>query len=63
MNKDILKNGRLTGLFLLAFLLFNHPVITIFNLDRFWFGMPLFYIYIFLVWILVISGIMAITGR
>jgi L-lactate permease len=45
---------RLIGLFLLGYLLFNHPLISLFNLPQMVLGIPLLYGYIFGVWILLI---------
>ncbi len=45
---------RFIGLFLLGYLLFNHPIISLFNLPHMIFGIPLLYAYIFMVWVLLI---------
>jgi len=48
------KNKRLIGLFLLGCVLFNYPLLSLFNLEtRIW-GMPLLFFYIFTAWALLI---------
>jgi hypothetical protein len=42
--------GRYVGLFLVGGFLFSFPVLTLFNLDFRLFGIPLFFLYIFLAW-------------
>jgi hypothetical protein len=48
------RTKRLTGLFLLGYLLFTHPLIALFNQPRLVLGIPLLYAYIFGVWMLLI---------
>lgn len=50
MTNDSIKNKRLAGLFLLGCIVFNYPLLSLFNLRRILFGLPLFYLYIFSVW-------------
>jgi len=50
MIGDRPKTGRLVGLFLLGGVLFNFPILTLFNLKIMLFGLPLLYLYIFGVW-------------
>jgi hypothetical protein len=38
----------------LGYLLFNHPIISLFNLPQMVVGIPLLYAYIFAVWVLLI---------
>ncbi len=57
------RNKRLVGLFLLGYLLFNHPLLSLFNLQRKVLGIPLLYGYIFGVWILLIVLMAIITNR
>ena len=41
---------RLAPLFLLGVLLFNYPVLSLFNKATSAFGIPIVYVYIFLAW-------------
>jgi hypothetical protein len=45
---------RLIGLFLLGYLLFSPPIISLFNLPHMVLGIPLLYGYIFTAWVLLI---------
>jgi len=45
-----LRSQRLTALFLLGCLLFNYPVLTIFDQNGLIGGIPILYIYIFVSW-------------
>lgn len=58
-NRSI--TGRYVGLFLLGWLLFSYPVLTIFNSDTRLFGIPLLFLYIFLAWLFSIIGIVLST--
>jgi predicted permease len=48
------KARRLVGLFLLGAVLFNYPVLSLFDRDAFLFGIPVLYLYLFGVWALLI---------
>ena len=61
MTPESLKNRRLIGVFLFGFVLFNYPILSLFNLKRYVFGIPLLSIYIFGVWLLLILMIVFIT--
>ena len=54
MISETTRTKRLIGLFLLGYLLFNHPIISLFNLPLMVVGIPLLYAYIFAVWVLLI---------
>ncbi len=62
MAADTNRTKRLVGLFLLAYLLFNHPLLSLFNLQQTVSGIPLLYGYIFGVWILLIVLMAIITS-
>jgi len=55
------KTGRLAALFILGNVLFNYPILTIFNLKLMFFGIPLLYLYIFTVWSALIIAIIYVT--
>ncbi len=61
MTPESLIGKRLVGLFLLGFLLFNYPVISLFNLNKFWFGIPILYFYVFTVWLILVILIVLST--
>lgn len=52
MTFDREKNRRLVGLFLLVVILYNYPVLSLFNVPVRISGIPLLYFYLFFVWIL-----------
>ncbi|MDM8540996.1 hypothetical protein QUF90_07900 [Desulfococcaceae bacterium HSG9] len=55
------KTGRLAALFLLGNVLFNYPILTIFNLKLMFFGIPSLYLYIFTIWSALIIAIIYVT--
>lgn len=61
MFHDPMKSGRLVAMFLVGLLLFNYPILSLFNVDRTVMGIPLLFLYIFLVWFLLIGLIAVIT--
>ncbi|MGD9010505.1 MAG: hypothetical protein PVG41_21450 [Desulfobacteraceae bacterium] len=54
MDSNTVRNKRLIALFLLSYILLNDPILSLFNLPRLVFGIPLLFFYIFGVWILLI---------
>ncbi len=48
-------NKRLVALFLLGCVLFNYPILSLFNLEIPIFGLPLLLVYIFGIWCLLIG--------
>jgi hypothetical protein len=50
MTPESLKGRRLVGLFLLGCILFNYPTISLFNINVYWFGFPVLYVYVFGTW-------------
>jgi hypothetical protein len=49
------KGQRLTALCLLGFLLFNYPILALFNLPTAVLGIPVLYAWIFCAWALLIA--------
>ena len=54
MTPKARKNKRLVGLFLLGCVLFNWPLLSLFNLKTMIFGVPLLFFYVFSGWTLLI---------
>ena len=50
MNGRYVQSERLVALFLFAVLLFNPPLLLIFDSDSTVFGFPSLYLYLFVVW-------------
>ena len=61
MTLDAAISRRLFGLFLLGVILFNYPILSLFNLEAFLFGIPMLYLYVFSVWMLLIVLIAFVT--
>jgi len=57
------KGERLIGLFLLGCLLFNFPLLALFNVRATISGVPLLYAYLFIAWALLIALAAAIMER
>lgn len=62
MSVESNRTTRLIGLFLLGYLLFNHPLISLFNHPTMVWGIPLLYVYLFGVWALIII-LMALIAK
>jgi hypothetical protein len=58
MNRSDITGQRLVAVFLLGCVLFNYPLLSLFNKPAEIFDVPLLYIYIFAAWALLI-GLMA----
>jgi hypothetical protein len=58
--RSTMKGPRLVAAFLLGLLLFNYPLLALFNRAGTAFGIPLLYAYIFLAWALLI-GLLALV--
>jgi hypothetical protein len=54
MTRDKIKGRRLVGLFLLGMLLFNYPLLCLFNRTLLVLGIPVLYLYLFGVWSLIV---------
>ena len=55
MPQDKTNANRLVGLFLLGWLLFNFPLLSLFNRPILVLGIPVLYLYLFLSWSLLIA--------
>lgn len=58
-----LTGQRLAALFLLGWLLFNYPLLSLFNDARAWFGVPRLYAYLFLAWAAFIALLAIVAER
>ena len=55
MYKPNIKSQRLAALFVLGCLLFNYPLLALFNRPTLLGGIPLLYVYVFAAWALLIA--------
>jgi hypothetical protein len=55
MTKPNVKGQRLAALFVLGNLLFNYPLLALFNQPQTALGIPILYIYVFAAWALLIA--------
>ena len=55
IKRSSISGQRLVALFLLGALLFNYPLLYLFNVDYYVLGVPLLYVYVFVVWALLIA--------
>ena len=63
MHRSNRKRQQLAGLFLLGCLLFNYPLLAIFNVPVTLFGVPMLYAYLFLAWALIIALVAVVVER
>ena len=63
MHASSRKRQQLVGLFFLGCLLFNYPLITLFDRPVLVLGVPLLYAYLFGAWALVIALVAVIAER
>ena len=61
MTRDKINGRRLVGLFLLGMLLFNFPLLYLFNRPMLALGIPVLYLYLFTVWSLIIFLILMLS--
>ena len=62
MQRSEAKGQRLIALFVLGCLLFNYPVLSLFNVPAEAFGVPVLYAYIFAAWALLVA-LMALAAE
>lgn len=58
MHRRILTGERLVATFMAGCVLFNYPVLSLFDRDAAVFGIPLLYVYIFAAW----GGLIAVMA-
>ena len=58
------KGQRFVALCMLGLLLFNYPILTLFNVSGTVFGIPVLYAYIFIAWaaLIVLMALLAESG-
>jgi hypothetical protein len=56
------KGARLVALFFLGALLFNYPILSIFNHATLVFGIPQLYLFFFISWLLIIALVCIATS-
>lgn len=61
MTRDKINGRRLVGLFLLGTLLFNFPLLHLFNRPVLVLGIPVLYLYLFATWSLIILLILIVS--
>lgn len=62
MNTEKRVRRRLGTLFLFGMILLNYPILSLFNRDTLFFGLPLLYVYLFCCWLLFILAIIIISN-
>ncbi len=63
-TKPVTRAQRIVFLFLLGLLLFNYPMLALFNVSQVVLGVPVLYAYLFAAWALVIAlAAVVIEGR
>jgi hypothetical protein len=62
MKSSRTRAQRFTYLFIVGVLAFNYPLLSLFDVPRRVFGVPLLYVYIFVVWALLIV-LVGVTAR
>jgi hypothetical protein len=63
MTKTSRRGPRLLALFLLGCLLFNYPMLALFNVRASVLGIPLLYAYLFAAWALLIALLALVMER
>jgi hypothetical protein len=63
MFRSIAKSQRLVAVFLLGMLLFNYPLLAVFNSATEVLGVPLLYAYVFFCWALLIALMVLVVER
>ena len=63
MNASVSKSQRFLALCMLGLLLFNYPILALFNVTGTVFGVPLLYAYIFIAWGALIAMMAYVAAR
>ncbi len=54
MKREYLKVQRLIALFAFGYILFNFPILSLFDLNQWFWGIPGLFVYLFAAWLIVI---------
>lgn len=57
------QNERLIGVFVIGVIVLNYPILSLFSKIRLLFGVPVLYLYLFLIWALFILGVAVTVER
>jgi hypothetical protein len=60
---DETRSQRFVALCMLGLLLFNYPILALFNVSGTFFGVPILYAYIFIAWTALIAAMALIAER
>ncbi|NMG29472.1 hypothetical protein [Aromatoleum evansii] len=63
MNRPNIKVYRLAALFVLGILLFNYPLMALFNHPTLVAGIPVLYVYAFAAWVLLVALLILVIER
>ena len=63
MNKPNVKGQQMVALFLLGNLLFNYPLLALFNKPDMLLGIPMLYVYVFGAWAALIALLAYVTEK
>jgi hypothetical protein len=63
MNASVSKSHRFVALCMLGVLLFNYPILALFNVTGTVLGVPLLYAYIFVAWAALIAMMAYVASR
>jgi hypothetical protein len=63
MDEFDMRGQRLVALCLLGFVLFNYPLLAVFNVQATVFGVPVLYLYFFVAWGALIALMALVIGR
>lgn len=63
MNKPNAKTQRLAALFVLGGVLFNYPLLALFNHPLLLGGVPLLYVYVFVAWAVLIGLLILVVEK
>lgn len=63
MNRPNIKTHRLAALFILGALLFNYPLLALFNHPAQVGGVPVLYVYMFAAWALLVGLLALVVER
>ena len=58
--KPSFKGHRLIASFLFGALVFNYPVLSLFDVEGYVFGIPVLFVYVFSIWLLLIFAMAVI---